>query len=212
MTNRRKPSRIRLRPQDRSRTTSRTWRRGRFSRPVAPPPSVTAEGRWSILESRTSLASPDRSYAVRRRYCNLFAGIAWLLPLLQKIGQEPGEFAAGENPLFLVVPFADGLFTWAYLCPRHGSRAARWFRRGPSKATGIPRSSAAIPSRWNGHRALGADGPIRRSTAPLGSVSPTRDGILKGQTVFVDQLLETFGLGARAGVVPRARASRSGAR
>jgi len=40
----------------------------------------------------------------------------------------------------------------------------------------ILRSSAAIPSRWNGRRALGADGPFRRSTARLGSVSPRRDG------------------------------------
>jgi predicted NUDIX family NTP pyrophosphohydrolase len=35
----------------------------------------------------------------------------------------------------------------------HGSRAARSFRRGRSKATGSLRSSAAIPSKRNGHRA-----------------------------------------------------------
>src|ERR1700745_1443737 len=59
---------------------------------------------------------------------------------------------------------------------RRGSPAARSFKRGPSRVTGIPRSFAATPSRWSGRRALDADGPSRKSTAQHGFVSPTRDG------------------------------------
>jgi hypothetical protein len=44
------------------------------------------------------------------------------------------------------------------------------------KATGIPRSSAAIPSIWNGRCTPDAVGPFRKSTARLGSLSLTRDG------------------------------------
>src|ERR1700674_5059130 len=90
---------------------------------------------------------------------------------------------------------------------RHGSRAARSFRRGPSKATGIPRSFAAIPSRWSGRRALDADGPFRRSTARLGLLSPTRDGESRRDKRFssidwlkLDRLLETLGPAALAGL------------
>ena len=56
-----------------------------------------------------------------------------------------------------------------------GEEVANEDKRGPSRATGIPRSFAAIPSRWSGRRALDADGPFRRSTARLGLASPTHD-------------------------------------
>jgi predicted NUDIX family NTP pyrophosphohydrolase len=78
---------------------------------------------------------------------------------------------------------------------RHGSRAARSFKRGPSEGDRDPAliRSNTFEMEWPPRSGRRGTFPEIDRAAWFGSVDARRK-ILKGQTVFVDRLLEALGV------------------